>query len=464
MKQKCRSLAALAALALVSACADSPTAPGEISPESIRGGRRGGSALAANMTATGFFEQQFEYDWTLDKRVRDILDGNMLPEASLSETVILPGQVKWIHYELTGTRTLAGKFRLTGARGEICLRNVGDAETESLRITSLIQRKEGGEWVTVATAPVALSGNPSLEAGESHCYPYETRIEADAGESFRSAARVTVTNHTGHSGSEYGPGLFVTSADEESDVTGLYADFTIPATATITTKDAKATVTDRMDQACANVFPAIICTGAGGFQPVVLTQTTTYIGAATVDFYNYVICGQEFRITNHAKIVESGPYPPGVEPESDDASATIVVKTGECPPQPANPGCTLTQGYWKNHAWPVHPMWGPSTLATWPDILNYKFFDTTIEWPDVLNVEPRGDAYFILAHQYIAASLNQQNGAYVPEVVRQALVDAFDYFSLRPAERAAVDRSKLIALATVLDQYNNGQLGVPHCD
>ncbi len=464
MKQMYRSLAALAAMALAGACADSPTAPGEIPPESIRGGRTGGSALAAQMSATGFFEQQFEYDWTLEKRVKDILDGNMLPEPSLSETIILPGQVKWLHYELTGTRTLAGKHRLTGARGEICLRNVGDAETENLSITSLIQRKSNGEWVTHASAPVSVAANPQLDPGENHCFPYETRLEAEAGEALRSAARVTVTNHTGHSGSEYGPGLFITTVEDETESTGLYSDFAIPATATITTKDEKATVTDRMDLACANVFPSIICTGAGGFQPVVLTQTTTYIGASTVDFYNYVICGQEFPITNHAKIVESGPYPPGVEPEFDEASATVVVKTGECPPQPANPGCTLTQGYWKNHAWPAHPMWGPSTLATWPDILGYKFFDTALEWPEVLDVSPGGDAYFILAHQYIAASLNQQNGAYVPEAVRQALVAAYEYFSLRPAERATIDRAHLISLATILDRYNNGLLGVPHCD
>ena len=464
MKRLYRSLVALSVLALASACADSPMAPGEIPPESIRGGRTGGSALSARMSASGFFEQQFEYDWTLEKRVKDILDGNMIPEASLSETVILPGQVKWIHYEFTGTRTLAGKHRLTGARGEVCLRNVGDMATENLRMTSLIQRHDGDAWVTVASAPVSLSSNPQLDPGESQCFPYETRVVAEAGQSFRSAARVTVTNHTGHSGTEYGPGLFTTSASEETELTGLYADFKVPATATITSKDASATVHDGMTASCMKPFPAIICTGGAGFYPVTLTQTTTYIGAATIDMWNFAVCGQDYVITNHAKIIESGPYPPGTEPESDDASATVTVKTGECPPKPANPGCTLTQGYWKNHAWPPHPQWAPSTLANWPDISDWKFFDSGIEWPDVLDVEPKGDAYYILAHQYIAANLNQQNGAYVPEEVRDALVAAYDYFSLTAAERAEVDRESLIALATILDRYNNGQLGVPHCD
>ena len=463
MQQMYRSVVALSALALLSACADSPLAPGEIPPESVRGGRTGGSALSAHMSAKGFFEQQFEYDWTLEKRVKDILDGNMLPENSLSETVILPGQVKWVHYEFTGTRTLAGKHRLMGARGEVCLRNVGDMPTENLSITSLIHRKSGDEWVSHTSAPVSVAANPQLDPGESACFPYETQVDAAAGQDFRSAARVTVTNHTGHSGTEYGPGLFVTSVAAETEVPALFADFSVPATATITSKDASATIHDGMKVSCGNVFPSLICTGSEGFNPVTLTQTTTYIGASTVDFYNYVVCGQEFVVTNHAKIVESGPYAPGTEPESDDASASIRIKTGDCAPKPANPGCTLTQGYWKNHAWPAHPMWAPSTLATWPDINNWKFFDSGIEWPEVLNVQPRGDAYFILAHQYIAASLNQQNGTYVPEEVRAALVAAYDYFSLTAAERAAFDRERVIALATVLDRYNNGQLGVPHC-
>lgn len=459
-----RSFAALSTLALLGACADSPMAPGEVSPESIRGGRRGGSALSANMSATGFFERQLEYDWTLEKRVKDILDGNMTPEASFSETVILPGQVKWVHYEFTGTRTLVAKHRLTGARGEVCLRNLGDEPTENLTITSLIQQKSGDQWSTASTAPVSVADNPVLDPGERQCYPYETRFNAEPGQEFRSAARVTVTNHTGHGGSEYGPGLYVTSGGDETQVTGLYAAFTIPSSASITTKDASATVEDGMSLACAGVFPSIICTGADGLLPVTLTKTTTYLGASTIDFYNYVVCGEELRVTNRATLVESGPYPPGTTPDTDEASATIVIKTGDCEPPPPNPGCTLTQGYWKNHAWPTHPMWGPSTLATWPDIDGWKFFDTSIEWPDVLDVEPRGDAYFILAHQYIAAILNQQNGTYVPEQVRQTLVAAYDYFSLPEAERADVDRQQLVAWATVLDEYNNGRLGVPHCD
>ena len=463
MRTMYRSLVALTTMALASACADSPLAPGEIPPESIRGGLSGGSALSAYMVAKGFFEQQFEYDWTLEKRVKDILDGNMVPEPSLSETVILPGQVKWVHYEFTGTRTLAGKQRLTGARGEVCLRNVGDMATENLRITSLIQRQDGDGWVTIGTSVVSVAENPQLDPGESHCFQYETRAVADPGQALRSSARVTVTNHTGHSGSEYGPGLFTTSSSEESDLTGLYADFKVPTTATITSKDASATVYDGMRLSCAKVFPALICTGSEGFLPVTLTQTTTFIGASTIDFYNYVVCGEEFLVTNHATIVESGPYPPGTSAQFDTASASILIKTGDCPPKPANPGCTLTQGYWKNHAWPAHPMWGPSTLATWPDINDWKFFDSGIEWPDVLNVEPRGDAYFILAHQYIAANLNQQNGAYVPEEVRNTLVAAYDYFSLTAAERAEFDRESLIAWATVLDSYNNGLLGVPKC-
>lgn len=461
--QHARSLGGgILSLILLAACADSPTSPGTFFPESLtdRGVSRGGAALSATKTATGFFEVQREYGWTLDKRVYDILDENMRPEASTSETTILRGQVKWVHYEFTGTRTLEAIHRLTGARGEICVTNTGDAPTVGLQIMDIVQRNDGVQWVNHDSAAVSVNENPELDPGEKHCYPYETRFDATSESPFRNSARVTVTNHAGHDGEPFGPGAVLADGTRGPE---LRAAFTLPTVPVATTKDASATIHDTMLQTCANVFPSLICTGAGGIEPVTLTGTTTYLGASTVDFYNYVVCGQEFRVTNNATLVESGPHAPGTEPDMDSASATIIVATGDCAPPPANPGCTLTQGYWKNHAWPTHPMWGPSTLATWPDIQNWKFFDTTLEWPEVLDVSPKGDPYFILAHQYIAAILNQQNGAYVPEEVRRTLVDAYDYFSLAPAAREAFDRNQLTEWATVLDRYNNGQLGVPHC-
>ena len=76
---------------------------------------------------------------------------------------------------------------------------------------------------------------------------------------------------------------------------------------------------------------------------------------------------------------------------------------------------------------------------------------------------PKGDGYVILAHQYMAAVLNQLNGADTSEV-DDALARAAEILengepgSLRgPAGREAKE------LAGLLDDFNNGLVGPGHC-
>ena len=239
--------------------------------------------------------------------------------------------------------------------------------------------------------------------------------------------------------------------------------------ATDVTKDASARLDEQLVQACTNVFPSIICTfgtDAPLFAP--LTLNASAVRTVVVDMHNYYVCGEDFAIVNRATLTELGPSTKGAPLQVHPAEAKLVVKTGACPPKPTNPGCTYTQGYWKNHAWPIHPTFPPSTLETWEadhgwSDHEWHFFDTNTEWKAMLSVQPRGDAYYILAHQYIAAILNQQNHAWVPQAVRETLVKAYDYFSKSPAQRATESRSNLTTWASILDRYNNGQLGVPHC-
>lgn len=121
-------------------------------------------------------------------------------------------------------------------------------------------------------------------------------------------------------------------------------------------------------------------------------------------------------------------------------------------------GCTLTQGYWKNHydgagndggnrdrAWPIDEdteLCGRSWLAT-------------------LDVSPRGDAFFILAHQYIAASLNVAAGALAPADVSAALDEAEGL--MQDCNIAAGERARAVELAGLLDDFNNGRVGPGHC-
>jgi hypothetical protein len=132
-------------------------------------------------------------------------------------------------------------------------------------------------------------------------------------------------------------------------------------------------------------------------------------------------------------------------------------------------GCTLTPGYWKTHSdrgpAPFDDTWnllGPSAEDT-------VFFLSGQSYYEALWTPPAGNAYYILAHAYIAAELNMLNGASVPAAVQDAFDDATVLFNTyTPAQIAALKgnkapRPEFIALAAILDGYNNGLSGPGHC-
>ena len=83
----------------------------------------------------------------------------------------------------------------------------------------------------------------------------------------------------------------------------------------------------------------------------------------------------------------------------------------------------------------------------------------------VLKTPPKGNAYYILAHQYIAAVLNGASGAGAPANVQAAINGAAAYFGANgpsPAPSGAL-RTQLINWSDLLDDYNNGLVGPGHC-
>lgn len=130
-------------------------------------------------------------------------------------------------------------------------------------------------------------------------------------------------------------------------------------------------------------------------------------------------------------------------------------------------GCTYTQGYWKTHS-----SYGPAPYdATWALVgEDTPFFDTGKSWYEVMWTKPKhGNAYYILAHQYIAAYLNQLNGADT-SALGSALTDAaalLDQYDGNPEPMSAITgavRDQFTSLAETLDRYNNGETGPGHCD
>jgi hypothetical protein len=116
--------------------------------------------------------------------------------------------------------------------------------------------------------------------------------------------------------------------------------------------------------------------------------------------------------------------------------------------------CTLTQGFWKNHAeaWPVEELILGDTTYTKAQMLA------------ILRTPPRGDATYILIHQLIAAKLNVAGGA-DPTDIAAVLADSDAWLTSHPlgSNPSGTDREAGIALAEALDDFNNGVTGPGHC-
>jgi hypothetical protein len=141
------------------------------------------------------------------------------------------------------------------------------------------------------------------------------------------------------------------------------------------------------------------------------------------------------------------------------------------------PGCSLTQGYWKTHSEfgpaPEDPGWyniGDVDGDGTEEGPNEDFFQSGQTWYETFMTKVKGgNAYYILAHQYMAAMLNVANGA-DPTTIVQTLADAGTlldtYSSARSIPRNDPNRVLAIQWADTLDDFNNGVLtgGPPHCD
>lgn len=117
-------------------------------------------------------------------------------------------------------------------------------------------------------------------------------------------------------------------------------------------------------------------------------------------------------------------------------------------------GCTFTQGYYKNKGKGLLP--------------SGNFFLSGQSWHDVLETAPqKGNAYYILAHQYIAAVMNAKSAS-TPAAVATAIASATTYFGkATPADWSAkggYTKEQLTSWADLLDGYNSGKAGPKHCD
>ncbi|MBI4811705.1 MAG: hypothetical protein HY800_09760 [Ignavibacteriales bacterium] len=133
--------------------------------------------------------------------------------------------------------------------------------------------------------------------------------------------------------------------------------------------------------------------------------------------------------------------------------------------------CTHTPGYWKTHSEygpaPADPAWYRIPGGLGP---NTPLFETGLTWYQAFWTPPRGNAYYILAHQLMAARLNKWAGVSLsPSIVETAYEYAkhlLTRYDGNPYPMSAITgevRREFIETAEILDQYNNGLIGPGHC-
>ena len=137
-------------------------------------------------------------------------------------------------------------------------------------------------------------------------------------------------------------------------------------------------------------------------------------------------------------------------------------------------GCTLTPGYWKTHSEfgpaPYDNTWAKLSSGASTVFFSSKNGLTGPNYYQVLWTSPKGNAYYNLSFQYIAAGLNQLNGASIPAEVLAAYNTATGLFNTyAPAQIAPLKgndplRQQFISLAGILGDYNSGKKGPGHCD
>ncbi len=220
-----------------------------------------------------------------------------------------------------------------------------------------------------------------------------------------------------------------------TDFTGSTAvDF---ANATVSSVDECVNVTDRAAGSLGT-----LCAGLD-----TLPKTFTY--TATVGPFQK--CGS-YTAVNTASFASIDTGATG----SDDHTITVDVPCG---------GCTLTQGYWKNHSAKGPARYDENWARLGPAGEDTIFFLSGKSYYQVLWTAPAGNEYFTLAHQYIAARINQLNGAGSTTAVDEAMAWAESYFNTYSPVPAPIDplKAQVTETATTLDKYNQGIIGPGHC-
>lgn len=143
---------------------------------------------------------------------------------------------------------------------------------------------------------------------------------------------------------------------------------------------------------------------------------------------------------------------------SDNSGSWDIQIAYECYPGP---------GYWKTHS-EFGPASYDDTWALLPNGASTTFYLSGSPWLEVFKTAPAGNAYYQLAHHFMAAKLNVLSGADASAVSAElnAAENLFNIYT--PAQVAALPknspvRSQIITLASELDNFNNSLSSPESC-
>mgnify|MGYP000859431252 FL=1 len=419
------------------------------------------TTIEAEKTAELRREKIVEYDWTVEKSF-EVLTNGQAPEAftaTVPDLVLGPGQTSKICYEIVADREVADvthKFWLEG-----CVRvcNTGNCPTEGLTIEDVFVVMYNGVEHELKIE-ISTADKPVLGPGECYDYAYEVDVteflldilgEQDGEPGAQSdldmlnAARAGITNFEGQEGLYF--------VDDEVKVA-------LPEPE-IEYIDETATLTDL------ETFP-------DGFDMDIVSGPWYLEGPDTIRFCKNITnveaeCGRLYYVNDTARLVEDDT----LEVREDDAS--VIVETPECH---ECGGCTLTIGYWKNHAGlgpgnqddEITPLITAAGGTIWlgtPGGAKSIAVTTAAQAAGIIDSAGGANKFNQLYAQMLAAKLNVLNGACDHAIEGTiAAADAFlathnagDWDNLSKADQETAN-----GWASTFEAYNSGDIGPGHCD
>ena len=406
-KPKLNAIHILAAVALAVVLVTSQSA-------TVFGSGQNGTTLSVEKTAVGYNERT--YDWTLEKSV----------DPTSIELGI--GDNETVEYTLTATKSIASEA--TGVRGQICVTNGGDTDTEGLSIVDNLQYKlpGPGQFQTLTSVPVDLGDNSVIPAGETICYPYDVTFEPIENATYRNEAAVTITNHSGSLG--------------EERTTVHRVSFDLPTTTT----EIDATATLDETEPVVDGFSHV---DDGAPSGLVLTESDTVTFKKTITNVD-ATCEADFDFINTALLTEND------SGQEREASATLKITTLECyvPPEEEPATAPHTMGYWKTKPHETHTT---SLLSVTIGGYDVDKYEKAVAIFDAANAK---NAYNMLAGQLLATKLSIADGSLTCTVIDDAVLAADLYLAgyngadSLPAPPKAL-KSTITNLIGILDDYNN---------